>query len=189
MSYLRWIKQKTESLHGRSDVINLAGSAVNLPEAQEWFARTLRDEGRALHERWTTSSNEFGLAELKERIRAAYQIPRSREIVLTGGASGAIRLVYAMLLAGKPQQRWLVEQPYYEPLASVAQRLGAQVEFTPRGAGFDFADEAARRVTPETSAVVITNPHNPTGDWLDRGELQRLVDVVAARAPQACRRS
>lgn len=44
--------------------------------------------------------------------------------MLTGGASGAIRLVYAMLLAGKPQQRWLVEQPYYEPLASVAQRLG-----------------------------------------------------------------
>lgn len=60
------------------------------------------------------------------------------------------------------------------------------MEFTLRGAGFDFADEAARRVTPETSAVVITNPHNPTGDWLDCCELQRLVDVVAARAPQAC---
>lgn len=53
---------------GGATVINLAGSAVNLPEAQEWFARTLRDEGRALHERRTTSSNEFGLAELKERV-------------------------------------------------------------------------------------------------------------------------
>ena len=184
-SYLRWAKQKTEELRGNADVINLAGSAVELPAATSWFEQELRIRGNELVDEWKQSSNEFGLARLKNQIRAMYQIPASREIVLTGGASGAIRIIYAMLLAGRPQQRWLVEQPYYEPLASLAQRLGARVEFAPRGAGFDFVDQAARRATPETSAVVITNPHNPTGDWLDHGALQRLVDVVAAQAPQA----
>lgn len=186
VSYLRWAKQKTEELRVNADVINLAGSAVALPAATEWFEEELRIRGDELVDAWKQASNEFGLARLKDQIRATFQIPASREIVLTGGASGALRIVYAMLLAGRPKQRWLVEQPYYEPLAAIAQRLGAQVEFAPRGAGFDFVDEAARRVTPETSAVVITNPHNPTGDWLDRGALQRLVEVVAARAPQAC---
>lgn len=186
VSYLRWAKQKTEELRGNADVINLAGSAVDLPAAAKWFEEELRIRGGEVIEDWKRASNEFGLARLKEQIRATYQIPASREIVLTGGASGAIRIVYAMLLAGRPKQRWLVEQPYYEPLAAIAQRLGAKVEFAPRGAGFDFVDEAARRVTPETSAVVITNPHNPTGDWLDHGALQRLVEVVAARAPHAC---
>jgi aspartate/methionine/tyrosine aminotransferase len=186
VSYLRWAKQKTEELRGNADVINLAGSAMELPAATEWFEEELRIRGDELVDAWKQASNEFGLARLKDQIRATFQVPVSHEIVLTGGASGAIRIVYAMLLAGRPKQRWLVEQPYYEPLASVAQRLGAQVEFAPRGAGCDFVDEAARRVTPETSAVVVTNPHNPTGDWLDHGALQRLVDVVAARAPQAC---
>jgi len=186
VSYLRWAKQKAEELRGNADVINLAGSAVELPAATKWFEEELRIRGNEAVEDWKQASNEFGLARLKDQIRATFQVPVSREIVLTGGASGAIRIVYAMLLAGKPQQRWLVEQPYYEPLASVAQRLGAHLEFAPRGARFDFVDEAARRLTSETSAVVITNPHNPTGDWLDHGALQRLVDVVAARAPQAC---
>lgn len=186
VSYLRWAKQKTEELRGNADVINLAGSAVDLPAATKWFEEELRIRGNEVVEDWKQASNEFGLARLKDQIRATIQVPVSREIVLTGGASGAIRIVYAMLLAGRPQQRWLVEQPYYEPLASVAQRLGADAEFAPRGVGFDFVDEVARRVTPETTAVVITNPHNPTGDWLDHGAMQRLVDVVAARAPQAC---
>ena len=185
VSYLRWAKQKTEELRGNADVINLAGSAVELPAAAKWFEEELRIRGGEVVEDWKRASNEFGLARLKEQIRAMYQVPASREIVLTGGASGAIRIVYAMLLAGRPQQRWLVEQPYYEPLASVAKRLGAHVEFAPRGAGFDFIDEVARRVTAETTALVITNPHNPTGDWLNQGELQRLIEAVTAAAPQA----
>jgi aspartate/methionine/tyrosine aminotransferase len=186
MSYLHWIKQKTESLQGRSDVINLAGSAVEVPEAQEWFARALREQGRALHERWAASSNEFGLAELKERIRAAYQVQPSREIVLTNGASGAIRLTYEMLLAGKPGQHWIVEQPCYEPLVGIAERLGARVEFAPRGAEYDFAAEVLRRAKPETAAVVLSNLHNPTGHWLPRAHVRRLAEAVTERAPQAC---
>lgn len=186
MSYLRWIKQKTESLRGRSDVINLAGSAVEVPETQEWFARALREQGRALHERWADSSNEFGLAELKERIRALYQVQPSREIVLTNGSSGAIRLAYEMLLAGKPGQHWIVEQPYYEPLVNIAKRMGARVELAPRGAGYDFAVEVLQRATPETAAVVLTNPHNPTGHWLPRADVGKLAEAVAAKSPLAC---
>lgn len=186
MSYLRWIKQKTESLRGRSDVINLAGSAVEVPEAQEWFAHTLRERGQALYERWAASSNEFGLAELKERIRAAYQVQPGRDVVLTNGSSGAIRLAYEMLLAGKPGQHWIVEQPYYEPLASMATRMGARVEFAPRGAEYDFAAEVLQRATPETAAVVLTNPHNPTGHWLPRADVGKLAEAVAEKSPLAC---
>jgi aspartate/methionine/tyrosine aminotransferase len=186
MSYLRWIKQKTESLRGRSDVINLAGSAVEVPEAHEWFARALREQGRPLYERWAACSNEFGLAELKERIRAAYQAPTSRDIALTNGSSGAIRLTYEMLLAGKPGQHWVVEQPYYEPLASMATRMGARVELAPRGAGYDFAIEVLQRATLETAAVVLTNPHNPTGHWLPRADVGKLAEALMKKSPQAC---
>ncbi len=186
MSYLRWIKQKTESLRGRSDVINLAGSAVEVPEAQEWFARAVRERAGALYERWAASSNEFGLAELKDRIRAAYQVQAGRDVVLTNGSSGAIRLAYEMLLAGKLGQHWIVEQPYYEPLASMATRMGARVELAPRGAEYDFAAEVLQRATPETAAVVLTNPHNPTGHWLPSADVGKLAEAVAEKSPLAC---
>jgi aspartate/methionine/tyrosine aminotransferase len=186
VSYLRWIKQKTEALRGRSDVINLAGSAVDVPPAQEWFRHALRDQGSTLHERWASTSNEFGLAELKDRIRAAYQVQADRDIVLTSGASGGIRLVNEMLLAGKPGQHWIIEQPCYEPLMSIAARMGAQVEMAPRGAKYDFVAEVLSRTTPETAAVVLSNPHNPTGHWFPRAKVRMLAEAVTARAPQAC---
>ena len=117
------------------DVINLAGSAFHLPEATRWLERQLGEEGASLLAAERTTSNEFGLPELKERIRTAYQIPAEREILVTGGATGSIRFVYQLLLAGKAPQHFVAEQPIYEPLASMARRMGATVDSAPRGSG------------------------------------------------------
>lgn len=185
MLYLRWVKEINDRLLGRDDVINLAGSAFHLPEATRWLERQLSEEGASLLAAERTTSNEFGLPELKERIRTAYQIPAEREILVTGGATGSIRFVYQLLLAGKGPQHFVAEQPIYEPLASMARRMGATVDLAPRGGGARFVEEVAQRLTPHTAAVVLTNPHNPTGDLLDRDQLRELVDVVAAKASSA----
>lgn len=185
MLYLRWVKEINDRLLGRDDVINLAGSAFHLPEATRWLERQLGEEGASLLAAERTTSNEFGLPELKERIRTAYQIPAEREILVTGGATGSIRFVYQLLLAGKGPQHFVAEQPIYEPLASMARRMGATVDLAPRGGGAQFVEEVARRLTPHTAAVVLTNPHNPTGDLLDRDQLRDLANVVAATSSNA----
>lgn len=181
MLYLRWVKELTERLQGRRDVINLAGSAFHLPAATAWLQAEISERGDLLVAAARRSSNEFGLVELKERIRAAYQIPSAREILLTSGSSGAIRFVFQLLLTGDGPKHFVAEQPIYEPLLSVAQRLGATVELAPRGAGEQFIDEVAARLTATTAAVVLTNPHNPSGDLLNIDDLQRLVAAVAAQ--------
>ncbi|BBO33123.1 pyridoxal phosphate-dependent aminotransferase [Lacipirellula parvula] len=181
MLYLRWVKELTERLQGRRDVINLAGSAFHLPEATAWLQTEISERGDALVAAATRSSNEFGLVELKDRIRAAYQVPPEREILLTSGSSGAIRFVFQLLLAGDRPKHFIAEQPIYEPLLSVAKRLGATVELAPRGGGRQFVDEVSGRLTPTTAAVVLTNPHNPSGDLLSAADLRRLAEAVGAR--------
>lgn len=183
MLYLRWVKEINARLRGR-DVINLAGSAFSLPAATRWLAAEIGEQGRSLVEKEKLADYGLGLPALKERIRQAYQIPDEREVLLAVGASGAIRFAYQMLLAGAAGRHLVVEQPYYEPLVSLAERMGARVELAPRGRGWQFIDEAAQRIRPETAALVLTNPHNPTGDLLDPAQLQELVDAVAARAPE-----
>jgi aspartate/methionine/tyrosine aminotransferase len=92
--------------------------------------------------------------------------------------------VFQLLLAGGGPKHFIAEQPIYEPLLSVAQRLGATVELAPRGGG-QFVDEVAGRLTPATAAVVLTNPHNPSGDLLSPADLQRLVATVASQTQRA----
>jgi aspartate/methionine/tyrosine aminotransferase len=179
MLYLRWVKELTERLRGRRDVINLAGSAFHLPAATAWLHAEIGERGHSLATAVAKSSNEFGLAALKDRVRVAYQVPPEREILLTSGSSGAIRFVCQLLLAGDGPKHFVAEQPIYEPLLSVAQRLGATVELAPRASGRRLVDEVASRLTPATAAVVLTNPHNPSGHLLNPDDLQRLVEGVA----------
>ncbi|WP_428304082.1 pyridoxal phosphate-dependent aminotransferase [Lacipirellula sp.] len=181
MLYLRWVKELTERLRERQDVINLAGSAFHLPAATAWLHAEIGERGASLVATVAKRSNEFGLAELKERIRTAYQVPSEREILLTSGSSGAIRFVLQLLLAGDGPKHFIAEQPIYEPLLSVARRLGATVELAPRCGDRQFVDEVATRLKPLTAAVVLTNPHNPSGDLLSAADLRRLVEAVAAR--------
>jgi aspartate/methionine/tyrosine aminotransferase len=181
MLYLRWVKELTERLRGRRDVVNLAGSAFHLPAATAWLQAEIGERGASLVAAVGKRSNEFGLVELKDRIRAAYQVPSEREILLTSGSSGAIRFVFQLLLASDGPRHLVAEQPIYEPLLSVAKRLGATVELAPRASGGQFVEEIAGRLKPATAAAVLTNPHNPSGDLLCAADLQRLVEAVAAR--------
>ena len=181
MQYLRWVKELNGRLQGRRDVINLAGSAFHLPVATAWLDEQIASHGKSLVAAERLATNEFGLPELTERVRAAYQIPTEREVLVTSGSTGSIRLAYQLLLAGRGPQHFIAEQPIYEPLLSVARRMGATVDLAPRGRGDQFIDEVARRLTPATAAVVLTNPHNPTGDLMNEQRLRALADLVAAR--------
>lgn len=124
-------------------------------------------------------TNPDGYAPLVDAIAAHYGVDASR--VMTGnGCSGANVLVMAATLSAG--DRVLMERPFYDPLIAAARLFGADVDYFQRtfegGYRLDL-DEMRRRMTPRTTLVVLTNPHNPSGAILD-DESVRAAAAVAA---------
>ncbi|MET0395585.1 MAG: aminotransferase class I/II-fold pyridoxal phosphate-dependent enzyme [Longimicrobiaceae bacterium] len=115
---------------------------------------------------------------LLEAVGGRYGVP-AESVFPAAGTSMANHLAMAALL--EPGAEVLVEHPTYEPLLAVARYLGARVERFPRRAADGFRvdpDEVARRVTPRTRLVVLTNLHNPSSALTDDDTLRRLGEIA-----------
>jgi hypothetical protein len=188
-SFVGWIKQQVEAIeHQPLDrrICNLSTSGVHTPTIDSWFQRTCEERLPLLLEQMN-ATNEFGLSALKDAIRQTYRVPEDREIYPTPGASGGYRLLCESLFAGASGSEVLVESPTYQPLPSLPSRYGAKVVFVPlpikRSPG-DLATAFSRSVRPTTTALVVSNLHNPTGGFLTRDEAAELARAATAVSPK-----
>jgi len=120
---------------------------------------------------------------VQRRLSELYGVS-AEQVLVTAGATAATVIAIATVLDSSDQL--LVERPGYEAHVATPRGLGAAVERFDRrpaeGYGLDL-DRLAERCSPETSAVVLTNRHNPSGRLLDR---ETLADAAAtARASDA----
>jgi aspartate/methionine/tyrosine aminotransferase len=110
-----------------------------------------------------SGANDNGYAPLIEAIGARYGVPAGRVTTATGTA-GANLLAFAALL--EPGDEVLVERPGYDPLLGAARLLGATTTRFDRRFEDGYAldpDLVRRAITPRTTIIVITSPHNPSG--------------------------
>ncbi|HEY6190285.1 MAG TPA: aminotransferase class I/II-fold pyridoxal phosphate-dependent enzyme [Pyrinomonadaceae bacterium] len=120
----------------------------------------------------------YGYEPLQKALAAKCGAP-VESVVAATGTSMANHLVMAALI--KPGDEVLIEHPTYELLIALAKYLGAEVvRFTrPREQGFRLdADEVARRISPRTRLIVLTNLHNPTSALTSLETLERLGEVA-----------
>jgi aspartate/methionine/tyrosine aminotransferase len=125
--------------------------------------------------------DETGWQRLREAIAAYNDVP-VEEAIAALGTTHAIWLAYASLTS--PGDDVLVEAPGYEPLARIAEGVGARVVSFERPAGEHFAldpDRIARAMTPRTRVVAVSNLHNPTGVRVDADSLRAAARVAESR--------
>lgn len=125
-----------------------------------------------------SGSGAYGWPPLQRAISERYSVPEE-SIVAAAGTSLANHLAMALLL--RPGDEALVEHPTYEPLLAVARYVGATVTRFSRRREDGFrvdADEVARRVTPRTRLIVLTNLHNPTSARIDDETLRSLGAIA-----------
>jgi aspartate/methionine/tyrosine aminotransferase len=116
-----------------------------------------------------------------ERVALRYAVPVA-EVVPALGAAGGISLLM-QALAG-PGDEVVVERPVYEPLLSAIEGRGAAAVPFERGpdVGWRVTREAVEAALgPRTRAVMISNPHNPSGVAQSDEELRPLADMLGAR--------
>lgn len=124
-------------------------------------------------------SGTLGGARLRGAIAARFGVDDPSRVMATAGSSEAIFLLLGTLL--RPGDDVLLLTPCYHALASVPALAGAAVR-TVSVVGEDGyradVDALVDALRPETRAVVVNFPHNPTGVTIDEPSLRRLVDAV-----------
>ena len=160
--------------------------AVNLGQGFPdfgWPEEILDAAARAL----TEGSNQYapsrGLPTLREAVAAHYARHHGLDIgpegiCVTSGATEA--LAAAILATVCPGDEVIVMTPAYDAYAPLVRRAGGTVrEVALQPPGWRIEREAlAAAITPKTKAIIVNNPHNPTGRLFDAAELEAVASVA-----------
>lgn len=106
-------------------------------------------------------------------------------VLLTNGLDDGILALSVASLRGSSADaplETIVIVPAFDMYAACTESLGGRVIEVPLGDDFAFPSEAVLSASsPRTRLIWLTNPHNPTGQVIPRGEIER----IAAAVPQA----
>lgn len=101
------------------------------------------------------------------------------EIIVTNGLTQASFAAFMAFL--DEGDECLLLAPYYPQHIGKAELAGARVTIAPLDAANNFSISSALiepHITPETRAIALINPCNPTGRVYSRDELQQLADLA-----------
>jgi aspartate/methionine/tyrosine aminotransferase len=133
----------------------------------------------ALQGQWLGYTESQGDPALREAISGIYETVSGDQVLVHSGAEEGIFGFMNALLG--PGDHVVVHAPCYQSLREVAQGLGAEVTDWPadpdRAWALDpeFLEAAVR---PNTKAVVINTPHNPTGYLMPREILDAVIGIA-----------
>jgi len=124
----------------------------------------------------------FGLREARSAVQAlqreaGFEIPAER-IVLTSSTSEAYGFLFKLLCDAGDEV--LIPQPSYplfEHLAALEHVNVANYALAYDGSWHIDFDSLTRARSSRTRAIVVVNPNNPTGSFLKRDELRRLLEL------------
>jgi len=163
--YMRWAK---ETFDRQTDIHNLGTSGILSLIPPEELGIGPADFPRP------DVRNEDGHPALREAIAGRYGV-RPESVLVGEGTSLANFLICAALV--RPGDEVILEEPYYQPLRSVLDAFGARIRFVPvdHSEGHAAILDALAGARTRVRAVVITNPHNPTGRVVEDPLLGRLA--------------
>jgi N-succinyldiaminopimelate aminotransferase len=135
-----------------------------------------------------TGHNQYapgaGVVELRDAIahhqRRFYglEFDPATEILVTTGATEAVAA--ALLALVNPGDEVLCLEPYYDSYVACLQMAGGvRVPVTLRPPDFRIdLDALEALVTPQTKALLLNSPHNPTGMVLNSAERERIATLA-----------
>ncbi len=109
----------------------------------------------------------------------AHRYCANTEITITAGATQAI--LTAILAVVHPGDEVIVLEPCYDsyvPNIVLAGGTAVRVPLTPGSFRPDF-DKIAAAITPQTRAIIVNSPHNPSGMVWTRQDMLALQDLLA----------
>ncbi len=139
---------------------------------------------KALEDGFTHYTHSLGLYELREAICEYYQKHYQvsvdpDQVIVTSGSSPAIFLVFSALL--EPADEVIISDPHYACYPNFIKFVDGKLITIPvyEEDGFQYRPEVIRqKITPQTKAVFINSPSNPTGNLLSFDRMQQIAELT-----------
>jgi aspartate/methionine/tyrosine aminotransferase len=176
IDYTRWCRHVYGALLDEPDARNLFDSTICEPT--EHLFQVLRSHSAgAIADRYE-SVFSHGNRFVTRAIATRYGIEDDR-ILCTTGATNAVAMVLKTHLVGGGHV--VVETPCFDLLPYMAKEAGAEISYLNRDEhGFQIDPaELHETLRPDTSVVLISNLHNPSGYILDGERLKALAAEAA----------
>jgi aminotransferase len=193
MDYQKYLSQRARNLYGSlgkqtsvpiPGLINLGSGTPDFVPPDYVFEamHTALNQQKIQYTAWT------GIPELRAAIanklatENGVTVNPDSEIIVTAGAQEALMATLMSLL--DPGDNALTPSPHYDEYTRDARILGGTlipVDTTPEsGFVIDVAQlEAA--ITPQTRALVVVSPNNPTGTILPKSTLLQIAELAQRR--------
>jgi aspartate/methionine/tyrosine aminotransferase len=137
------------------------------------------DAGERFREHWLGYTESQGSPSLRREISHLYRTISPEHVLVHSGAEEAIFLFMHALL--QEDDHVIVHGPCYQSLAAVAASIGCRVtRWEAReecGWALDL-DELRDLLRPNTQAIVINLPHNPTGYLMPREQFAAVAEIA-----------
>lgn len=139
----------------------------------------------SMEEGYTSYTANAGLLDLREEI-AAYMSRRfnveyspESQIIVTVGASQAIDIALRAII--NPGEEVIVVEPCFVSYAPLVTMAGGKVVTVGTTKESDFKplpEQLEAAITPNTKAIMICSPNNPTGTQLSKNDLKALAEIA-----------
>ena len=184
-------EQFTESVIREMTRLAMKHNAVNLSqgfpdfaapaEVKEAARQAISDDINQYAITWGAKPLRDAIVEKFERTQSVRYDPE-REITICCGSTEA--MMSAMMAIINPGDETVVFEPFYENYGPDAILSGASPRFVrmkpPSETSPDWSfdrDELAAAFGPDTKAIILNTPNNPTGKVFTRGELEFIRDL------------
>jgi aspartate/methionine/tyrosine aminotransferase len=128
-----------------------------------------------------TENFAHGNPEALKLLANRYKVKPENICISSDGASGQNTRILEFLSSRKNKSEVVVEYPTYEPMLRQAQAYFKNVKRIERkkqnNYKFDL-DELENMISNKTAALVITNPHAPSGVTFSRKEMTKIMEVA-----------
>lgn len=120
-----------------------------------------------------------GSYEFKQLVANLYKNVTPDNILQMNGATGGNFLaLYALV---NPGDQVISMLPSYQQLYDIPKSLGAEVKYVRLQADNNWnydLNQLETLITTKTKLITLNNANNPTGTWLNRDQLEKLVQIA-----------
>jgi aspartate/methionine/tyrosine aminotransferase len=166
----------------RHDAVNLAQGFPDFacpPELKEAACAAIEADINQYAITWGAANFRQAIAAKTTRFYPDWQVDPDTDITVTCGATEG--MIAAMLALLNPGDEVIVFEPFYEnygPDAILSGAVPRYVTLHEPDWAFDPAELRAA-FGPRTRAIVVNNPHNPSGKLFSRAELGQIAELCA----------